>query len=257
MASTSGSSSDMGSRRGRQTSKKRRLQKQGSRVEIVPTVSLPVAETHAATTRDLRRLSTKILGRQELKWIDIYAANSSITANSANIAALNLVPQGTTPVSRVGSSYQMTSVQGRIEAHMSAANTSSSAPTIRVIVLCDSEVLGALPATADILDTSIITDLTLAPYNITQLGPKQRFKILFDRRASLHITARTDSGSAYIYDPVLLKFKIPIKRIVQYNPSNTNGAIGGLQKNSVILWLTSDTNSVLFNYGTRVIFKDD
>lgn len=256
MASTSGSSSDMGSRRQRGTSKKRRLAQQGQRMEIVPTVSLPVAETHAATRRDLRRLSAKVLGKQELKWIDAYGANTTAAANTASIIHLNPVPQGGTATNRIGSSCQMTSAQGRIEVHMASANVASSAPTIRVIVLCDSEVNGALPATADILDNTTITDLTLAPYNLTQLGPKQRFKILFDSRKSLVISAYS-TAPAYVYNPVLLKFKVPIKRILQWSAGNTTGAIGGMTKNSVILWMVSDTGSTLFNYGTRVIFKDD
>lgn len=258
MASTSGSSTDLGERRQRRTSKKRRIAQQGQRMEIVPTVSLPVAETHAATRRDLRRLSTKILGKQELKWLDVYAANATAAANTATIVHLNPIPQGTTPVTRVGSSCQMTSVQGRIEAHMAAANVASSAPTIRIILLADSEVNAALPATSDILDTTIVTDLTLSPYNLTQLGPKQRFKILADTRKTLTITARDSSGAPfYVYQPVLFRFKKQIKRICQWSAANTNGVIGNMLKNSVILWMVSDTGSTLFNYGTRVIFKDD
>lgn len=257
MASTSGSMGE-GRRQRNQVGKKRRLKEQGQRQEIVPTVSLPIGETHAATRSDLRRLSTRILGKQELKWIDVYAANSSLSANSSTTVFISPVPQGTTSITRIGSSCQITSVQLKCDFHMQAANTASSPPAIRVLVLCDSEVNGALPATADVLDTTTITDITLAPYNITQLGPKQRFKILYDYRGHLQITARDSSASPfYIYDDVILGFKKPIKRRLQYGAAATSGAIAGCIKNSIILMLMADTASVLVNYGTRVIFKDD
>jgi len=233
--------------------KKRRLKVQGQREEIVPTVSIPVAETYAATRADLRKLSNKLQRPVELKWLDTYAANAAPAANTATTVALSLVPQAATSVTRVGASCQITSLQARLNIHMAAANAVGSPPSLRVLFLIDNEVNGGLPAVADVLDNTIITDLTLAPFNLSQLG--QRFKILYDWRGHMPITAR--DATFYVYGEINLNFKKAIRRKLQFTPGSTSGAIGTCIKNSLIMILLTDTAGPLFNYGTRMIFKDD
>lgn len=224
-------------------------------MEIVPTVSLPVAETHAATRRDLRRAIKKVSGKQELKWVDAYSSNVAATTAASTVTTVNGIAQGTTTSTRVGNQVTMTSVQAKFTVHIpnSGANGNLASQYCRLLVVCDNESVGA--AGNLILDSITVSDLTLAPYNLNFVGKNNRFKILFDRRFQVNVCGTGSTSATQVYEVKVLQFKKAFKRIVQF--IGTTSAAGDIGKNSIGFLFYANNTVPLLDYGFRCIYKDD
>lgn len=232
---------------------KRKMTERGVAREIIPTVRLPVQETHAATRQDLKRAMKRVTGKQELKWVDAYASNlAAVTAVATNGTYVNGIAQGNTTTTRQGNQVTITSIQARFTVHTPTSSTAQPGQWCRLLVVCDNEGSGLTLSQA--IDATTITDATMSPYNLNYVGKQNRIKILFDRRFFVDVDA-APASNIQIYNIKLHQFKKQLKRIEQFIGTTSNAADIG--RNGICFWFIANNTTPLLDYGFRTIFKDD
>lgn len=220
--------------------------------------------TNYIQNKRLNRIERKIDRMEdeiEYKYIDTYAAGAAVpTAGTSN--ELNLVAQGTTQITRIGAQIKMTSIQLRMSI---TALTSQTQSRCRVMLVIDKEPAGgsltvsgsAIGGTQAVLDTAVITDLMMAPY---QHEARDRFKVVYDKIVYIKPTtaeaaASVTTGDIAVSSQHVINKYIKLNRRVQY--SLTTATPSAVDRNMVTLVVIAETaNSLTYTYGTRIYFSD-
>lgn len=175
---------------------------------------------------------------------------------SGTLTLLNALTQGDSDLTRDGNEVKCTSIQFR--ARWTADIDSLDASEIRHIIFWDSQPNGAAPTVAGLLDISVITAATIAPYN---RATQMRFKILHDEVVIMNpqVVALTVSGATTQVERMreYTRGKFKLSRITKYN--GNAGTIADIQSNSlyslVISNLATETPAGLIGY--RLYFHDN
>lgn len=185
----------------------------------------------------------------ELKVIDV-AQGPTNNTNTGVLTLVNGVGQGSDFTQRIGRKVCLKSLL--INWSTSQAGVSTEAgEVVRMMLIYDSQTNSAsLPATTDVL-------LTADPFSAMNLNNRDRFKILYDKRATLNpavYTASVLTAGA----PVLRFYSKYLKLNHEMIFSGTGSTIGSIQTGSIfsLVITTSGTGSSTYNLTTRLRFLD-
>lgn len=197
------------------------------------------------SNKTLNKKIKKIQRNTEVKHFDVLVTGASMSTTGV-FQNLIAIPVGDTDNTRTGNDLAATSIRCRWIATQVAAT--AVANNCRIIIGWDSQP-NTGPSTADLLDTSVITNPLVAPYNADN---QKRFKILYDR--SFTLNPKSGVSGTVIPDLVIRKMKKSLSRMVKYNDA------GGSVTNNLFLWRYADVapagNNPLLTFGTRFNFKD-
>lgn len=220
---------------------------------------VPVKKEIKNIKRSIRKIHTNI----ELKYVDVLDSAVAIT-DAGVLTLLNSLGSGDDQSTRTGDEVTATSIQfrGFFTNDQSHTALSTMAPVIRHLIIWDSQANGANPtigstvALPGILDNTVVTDLTLAPYN---RNTQKRYKILYDNRVVLNPPGFTTTTTTPFVVPaqrVSFSKKIKLSRIVKYD-SIGNG-IADINTNSLFSLVVSNVSSdqPTITCGYRFYFKD-
>lgn len=212
---------------------------------------------------NVKRSVAKINKDTEVKFKDTEGDFAWIP--NGQLTLLNGVNQGDTVITREGNQFYMTSLQWRI---LMQTDADQVGPTvIRMILFLDMQANGGLPTvsgvtnTQGLLDTSVIGETWLAPYNKNNLT---RYKILYDKTwnmnpimaATTTLAGAVTTVTTYNVLGKILHGKIKINKKAQLNDPGT----GIAQINTNALWVLQISDDVAnpptSQGGYRLYYKD-
>lgn len=207
-----------------------------------------VRQTVVTAPRRARRTGSAV----EKKYLDTFTNDTSGPTTGA-VFSCNLVPQGTTDVTRIGNKILVTKLNIRYTISSDDQTTGTFVnPHFRIIVGIDKQANGANPATAgtDLLDQSPITNLLGCYRNTDNVD---RFVLLYDKVKQLTISstnaAHTLLGSGPWYR-IEKRLRVP----VHFN--STTGAITEVRSNNIFVWYCTDTSVANIQFCTRIKYID-
>ncbi len=170
---------------------------------------------------------------------------STTSTTTALISALNLVAVGDTGITRTGNVITLENVLLNYSIRM---NTSDDFVNMRVMIVQDNQVDGAIFAIGDLLSFTSSEKAITSPYN---LDGALRFKVLYDRQHSFNQGARPN-GTFKVWK------KLGGAKGLKIRYNGTSATIGGVLNKGIFLVHISDeaTNSPVITYQTRVRFTD-
>lgn len=184
----------------------------------------------------------------EKKYLDTALTSTADISAGAVLNSLNLVPQGTTDVTRIGNKIRITNINCHGYANNDDQTTAAfGGGNLRVILFQDKQCNGATAAVTDILKSANIQSFR----NMDQVD---RFNILYDKVHHIPIMAtnalHTSYGARY--------WKINKKCNIDVHFSSTTGAITEIRSNNIgILYISDQATVNACNQGTaRVKFID-
>lgn len=210
------------------------------------------------TNKTLNNKIKAIEKKQDLKWADEF---SSLTCSSTgNGITVNNIAGGNTAVTRIGNKISMTSFQFKYNLATSASQLTAS--SVRVMVVID-RLHNFNGATFDavyfgptgLMDNSIITDIRYMPRNHNTLP---RYKVLYDKIHTINPDSVNVAGTSVIPKQIHVTKNFKLNHIVTYD--GAGGAVADIGQNALCLFVACDSviaNAPVFQYGSRVYFKDD
>lgn len=189
--------------------------------------------------QNLKRAVKKIQSEEELKHKDTQSSVSPATAGTFTL--LNDIAVGDASNNRDGNDITSTSVQWRIR--ILSDVDALSGFLLRHIVFWDAQANGVAPTLAELLDLSVATVATIAPYN---RDTQKRFKILHDSTIDVNpdfstaFTVATGVTTAVASKRLHEIGRAQTSRIVKYD--GTTAAIADIVTNSLYSVWISDAN---------------
>ncbi|AUM61808.1 capsid [uncultured virus] len=187
---------------------------------------------------------------RELKFIDVTIGNTNVT-NTGTVSLLNGVAQGTDFTNRIGRKIIMTSILWNFELHPNPNASNPLGETIRNMIIYDAQPnSGSFPVATDILAAATPT----SPMN---LNNRDRFKVIFDKRITMHPCTYDVVPNLSAGAPVV-KFMSKYKKCkLDVIFSGTGNTLGSIQTGSLIhLVLTDGNQTSTLNQTTRIRFFD-
>ncbi len=191
----------------------------------------------------------------EVKFHDV-DIDDAVIATGVNIqAAVLTIAEGNGPSERVGRGINIVTIGWRYDILLptttAAANTSD---IVRVLLVVDKQCNGALPAALDILTTASYKSF----YNLFN---SHRFSIILDRVHNLSSESGSGRGSTdtlsygefIIEDDLFAEVDIPI----EYDNSATDGSIGTIRSNNLVVVLCSKTGVTSFSSTIRIRYTEE
>lgn len=210
------------------------------------------------TNKALDKKIKKLQRDQELKYSDVYQANNDITTG-AFVVLLNGIASGTDSDQRIGDEVRATSIQWRM--NFSSDPVATIPTLVRYILFWDKQANGLSPViaggagTTSLLDNTIVTDLTLAPYNHES---SDRFRVLFDKTFTLEPFSLAVGGGAAMQRYMTSHKKINLSRRVKHDGDTATFA--DIVTNALWFTFISDVAAAGINpqveFGSRYYFKD-
>ena len=195
----------------------------------------------------LAQRNAAVLSKVEKKHLTTTVTDFDLFDGDANAICDNLVviPQGLTPITRMGARVKVTSLTCRYEC------VSKSSGLLRVmLVYTNSPWLDASNYTAaEFLDAA-------TPVSLLDKSKSNRFVVLMDRMHSLiPSNANSVDDEAQIHD----KYFKHMGHIIEWSDSNTDGSEQDLEKGGLFLIALSKgfaTADADFSYSARVTYSD-
>lgn len=185
----------------------------------------------------------------EKKFLDTAIASTSISNTGIVFNSVNLIPQGTTDVTRIGNKVNVTNFNMHLTLQLpNQAIATPFSEKVRMIAFVDKQANGAAAVVTDILETANI-------HSFRNLDNTDRFQILKDEITHLDIQAvnPTVPSNAINQETVGInkKMNLPL------HFSGTTGAITELRSNNIGFLFISLTGTIATVEGTaRVKFVD-
>lgn len=180
-------------------------------------------------TRTVGAYARSLPGAIEKKYLDIDITNAG-DMSAGVIDSLNLIPAGTSDVTRVG--HKVTLKNVNLHFTLTRDDAGTSAPNnlmMRLILLIDKQANGALPAVTDVLKTADIN-------SFRNLDQAERFVILKDK---LYNVANTSSNGAHTNDcGRTVRMSKLLNTPVHF--SSTTGAITEIKSDNLCLLIISE-----------------
>lgn len=193
--------------------------------------------------KDVMMLKTLI--NVEKKYIDTASAGTTLAAGTTGtVVPLSLVAQGTDNINRIGDSIKYTSIE--VEGFVSL--NVATQDFIKIAVILDRQVNGALPNFANIYDLNTVTAAIAKRSRLTV----DRYSVLKVFEFPLNSNGeQTKKFKAYI--------KCPLGTDYHQKHNNTGGAITDIYSNAIYLAFggNNTANMSVINYNCRVRFVDN
>lgn len=218
------------------------------------------------TNKQLDKKIKKLQSDVELKYTDTYTTSDIST--TATLILLNSTVRGAEQDQRIGNMIRGTSLQWRGHVSTDIVDSGLVAIRYRILIFWDRQANAAAPllfgnsGSASLLDTTTVTDATLAPYNHNNVA---RYKILYDKPFLLEPKVVGDmdpaTGTTTYYGQIVKHFNghLNLSRKIRYDESN-NGDITDIVTNSLYIGAISDRAAAATNpfleVGTRMYYKD-
>lgn len=189
----------------------------------------------------------------ELKFFDVDADNTTITAGGEISGSLNLIAQGATESNRIGRKCVLRSIAMRGAIVLTGVADGAAlrgGDIVRVLVYLDRQCNGAVATVTDILETASFR-------SFNNLANKSRFRTLMDLTTQINIKAA--SGTAASNDlPEVTKHIQWFKKVnLPLEFSGATGAITEIRSNNIGVLSISragDTTDLLLRF--RMRFSD-
>ncbi len=198
------------------------------------------------------RYGTRRIGSNaEKKFHDVTDAANSFTTAGA-VISLNLIPQGTTELTRVGRKAWIKSISLRLHIQISPqASTQLPVGTeCRIIIVQDTQCNGALPAVLDFLETA-------GQLSYRKLANQTRFRVLKDWIWVLDSPGGAGDGSAANDWSGVQRLKRWYKKCnIPLEFDNTAGAITEIMSNNVFLLAIANNTTGSWGLQSRIRFTD-
>lgn len=198
------------------------------------------------------RAVKSIRNKEELKWLDTFPANPLAIPDGGVMGSLNLMAQGDTALTRQGSQISATSIQYKATFQHDLDQVNPG--IIRHLIVWDSQPNGAYPNINQILDNSVVTPFTVAPYNREF---QKRFKIVEDEIFELNPFYQMDT-SHWGPQKKFMRKKVQLHRTIKF--TGTTGLIANVVSNNLLYVFVSDIAGAEFPFvyvGYRLTYKDD
>lgn len=188
----------------------------------------------------------------ELKFHDVDLDDAVVSGGGTVTATINIIPQGTTEVERIGRKCNIRKIAWRYSLSLPAAAgaTLVSGDILRMILFIDKQANGATAAVTDVLESAHYQSFN----NLSNSG---RFRILMDKTYDLNNTAGAGDGAVNdsplweISDSFYKDCNIPIEF------SSTTGAITEIRSNNLGVLLISRGGSPKLDSKFRLRFSDN
>lgn len=194
----------------------------------------------------------------EKKWLDT-GILGNFTVAGAVIPSFNLVPQGVTPVTRIGQQIMIKSIHLHTIVSMQGVDDANAATAeegmqCRMIIYIDKQANGATIAVGDLLASA-------ETVGFNQLSNRDRFVVLKDKFVAFSPQAITWTGvpDTFIKGDVIRTWNYHKKLNLPVEFSGSTGAITEVRSMNIgmLLIATSETVAVGSLYGTaRIRFTD-
>ncbi len=188
---------------------------------------------------------------RELKFKDTDQTDAIVSASGAILSDTLIIAQGTTDSTRIGRQITLKSIGFKWSIKLPSSTTlTSTADTVRVMLILDKQCNGAAFAVTDILKTA-----DLLSFN--ELNNKHRFRTLMDREYTLTASGigggetTNDSGEDIIYDSFFKKVNLPIEY------SSSTGAITEKRSNNIMCLVISTDGICAFDGKIRYRYADN
>lgn len=187
----------------------------------------------------------------ELKHLDT-SMSGTLDATGEVISSINLVPQGNTGVTRVGSKFVIKKINIR---GYTGTSATAGGDFVRLLLVHDKQANKANPAVLDILETNSLM-------SFRNTSNKKRFTILRDWKVPLSsggITTNFDANTrAYAKNYTFYEYNNNNCNIeIEYADANTDGAVTGLTSNNIVLvGIAQNDDATDFNFVARIKYTD-
>lgn len=201
----------------------------------------------ASTTGNVGWMGSGRDPQGEKKFHDFEFTSNNISASGQIIPSLNLVAQGTTEVTRIGRSINVTAIQLRYQLQIEATllNVETS-DTVRVMLIQDRQANAAAPSILNVIETADV----LAFNNLANRG---RFVTLFDRFHDCNISS--GAGTEKFGNNIqTFDYYAAVDIPVQFDAAA--GVIGEILSNNIFMLLISTSAHVDGFFSTRIRFSD-
>lgn len=145
---------------------------------------------------------------------------------------LNLVPTGTSEITRIGSAIIVKEIQFRGIMQMAPAASAQASSFAIIYLVLDKQCNGAAAAVTDVLTSNSLATA------LTNLGTTSRFSILKKWRVPFNATAGVTTAYCNITKNWEWTHKCNIP--IQWDTANTDGSIGSIKSNNLFLLAGSD-----------------
>lgn len=188
---------------------------------------------------------------QELKYHDISDVEATVSASGLIVdsGSLVLIPQGTTPIQRIGRKAVIKSIN--LRGHVSLPGSSSASNTtdsLRIILYKDKQCNGATATATDILAT--------ADYqSFRNLNNSARFTVLLDKVVTLN-TQLSGNGTAHQSGVAGRDYTFFKKCNIPLEYDSTLGALSEIRSNNIGMLLISRNALMSHEFHCRFRFTD-
>ncbi len=185
----------------------------------------------------------------ELKFHD-FQLNDSTVANTWTVTpSINLIPQGTTEITRIGRSATIKKIQWKWRVNILAGTTPSGAQDVfRLVMYIDEQCNGSAATAVELFE---VDDFQ----SYRNLANSHRFKVLYDRTFALNSFAGAGNGTANDFSGtgkiggMYKTVNVPIEW------DATTGAITEIRSNNIGVMMISENGACAFESQIRLRFR--
>ncbi len=189
------------------------------------------------------------VGEKKFHDIDVDDAVVAAAGGIQNTGSINLIPQGTTEITRIGRKAVIKSINWRYVCILPTRSDENGYDIIRVILYVDKQCNGVTAAITDILETAHYQSFR----NLANSG---RFRILLDKTHTLNASAAAGNGTANDTIVMARPFTFFKKCNIPLEFSSTTGAITEIRSNNLGVLLISGNGYCGFGSKVRLRFTD-
>jgi len=205
---------------------------------------------------------------KEIKGVD-FPVNTVTFDTTGNIGSINMIQAGSSYFNRIGRRIEMKSVHFKGEITLVSGVQSTTTDYTRIILVYDRQTNGALPAIADIIQTTSQAGTnTTTSFSGTNLNYRDRFIILKDIKLVLPEVTQANGvvSTTAMIDPMHcfnnIEFFIPLKSLVtQFRADSSPAVIGDIATGGLYLvFFGSIANATAMwqcSWETRLRFHDN
>lgn len=188
----------------------------------------------------------------ELKFHDIAVDDASIAQLGIiqNAGTINIIPQGTTDITRIGRKVTIKSISWRYQLEIPANATAGLTDTVRMIMYLDKQCNKATASSTDILETDDYQSFR----NLTNTG---RFQILHDETYTLTPPSAAGNGTANDNAGVQVNVAWYKKCNITIEWTGTTGVINTCTSNNLCVMTVAKTGAIMaLESNVRLRFSD-
>ncbi len=169
----------------------------------------------------------------ELKFHDFQLNDAAVAATWTVFPSINLIPQGTTEITRIGRACTIKSIWWKVHMFKALSNsTSNTHDVLRMVMFIDKQCNGAAAGATDLWE---VDDFQ----SFRNLANQHRFTILCDKTISLNSYAGAGNGTANDFASFGKDTQIYKKVSIPLEFNSTAGAITEIRSNNIGIMLIS------------------